>query len=32
LQGFGYLKYFPSYHPLKASEIELLNESCHGSK
>ena len=32
LQGFGYLKYFPSYHPVKASEVELLNDSNHGNK
>ncbi len=32
LQKFGYLKYFPSYHPMKASEIELLNDSVHERK
>lgn len=32
LQGFGYLKYFPSYHPVKASEVELLNDNAHESK
>lgn len=32
LQRFGYLKYFPSYHPVKASEVELLNESNYENK
>lgn len=26
LQSFGYLKYCPSYHPFKASEVEILDE------
>lgn len=26
LQSFGYLKYCPSYHPIKASEVEILDE------
>lgn len=26
LQSFGYLKYRPSYHPFKASEVEILDE------
>jgi hypothetical protein len=25
LQTFGYLKYSPSYHPIKASEVELID-------
>ena len=25
LQAFGYLKYSPSYHPRKASEVEILD-------
>lgn len=32
LQRFGYLKYSPSYHPVKASEVELLNDSAHERK
>lgn len=32
LQRFGYLKYSPSYHPIKASEVELLTESIHKRK
>jgi hypothetical protein len=26
LQSFGYLKYNPSYHPFKASEVEILDD------
>ncbi len=32
LQSFGYLKYFPSYHPIKASQVmitELLKENAN---
>lgn len=31
LQEFGYLKYFPSYHPVEGSKVEI-NESYHGNK
>ncbi|MEP6738250.1 MAG: hypothetical protein ABJA70_22185 [Chryseolinea sp.] len=26
LTKFGYVKYSPSFHPLKASEVEIINE------
>src|SRR5688500_18645903 len=26
LQAFGYLKYSPSYHPVRASEVEILDD------
>ena len=26
LQAFGYLRYTPSYHPIKASEVMILDE------
>lgn len=31
LQSFGYLKYCPSYHPFKASEVEILDEELNGT-
>jgi hypothetical protein len=31
LQKYGYFKYFPSYHPQKASEIEILDEQTEHS-
>jgi hypothetical protein len=27
LQLFGYIKYSPSYHPRKASEVEMLSDA-----
>lgn len=31
LQKYGYFKYAPSYHPQKASEIEILDEQTENS-
>lgn len=31
LQAFGYLKYFPSYHPRKASEVVIPDELLTGT-
>jgi hypothetical protein len=31
LQSFGYLKYNPSYHPFKASEVEILDDGLNAT-
>lgn len=31
LQKYGYLKYLPSYHPRRASEVEILDDQTENS-
>jgi hypothetical protein len=31
LQMYGYVKYLPSYHPLKASEVIMIDETNENS-
>lgn len=31
LQKYGYFKYLPSYHPRKASEVEILDDQTENS-